>query len=377
MNRYSLGLCSVALAVLSAPLGCAVTPDDALETEEELVESTSQAITVSGLGHYCSGTWPGLGGWAFTSNTAGGDPCASITSTGGTVQRKGLYSASGVNRVVYRCNPPSYNWVGMYEGSGNGPLTAAYDAADGQSECIFTVSPVSIPIFDAPFSLSATYTHATGFDFAKAPYNTLNVTDFGQTGSTAATIVDWKGRDKSSGGFINGHDGHDWLMAKGTAIKAVADGTVVMARDWNSGYVGSDSPFQKEVAILHTVRGTAGSSYVEQFITYYAHLQSYSVVVGDTVTKGQQIGQSGNTGSSTTPHLHFGVIRVTNTADQLSETVTWSSPPVHSDGADQAIEPYGWGAPSGFDPWSWRGYPQGALSVALWNSGQAPSTGTW
>ncbi|WP_437306961.1 M23 family metallopeptidase [Sorangium sp. So ce388] len=374
-NRYSLGLCSVALAVLSAPLGCAVTPDDALGAEEELVESTSQAITVSGLKHYCSGTWPGLGGWAFTSGTA--DPCASITSTGGTVKRKGLYSASGVNRVVYRCNPPSYGWVGQYQGTGDAPLAAAYDAADGKSECIFTVSPVSLPIFDAPFSLSTTYSHATGFDFAKAPYDTLNVADFGQTGSTAATVVDWMGRDKSTG-FMNGHDGHDWFMARGTPIRAVADGVVVMARDWPSGATGSDSPDQKEVAIEHTVRGTAGSTYAERFVTYYAHFQSYSVEVGDVVSKGEQIGLSGNTGTSSGPHLHFSVIRKTNTANELSETISWFLPPAgHSNSADNTIEPYGWAAPEGFDPWSWRGYPDGALSVALWNSGQAPSTGTW
>lgn len=43
---------------------------------------------------------------------------------------------------------------------------------------------------------------------------------------------------------------------------------------------------------------------------FYAHLKPGSVVVqaGDTVTRGQQIGEAGNTGSSDGPHLHFHVM---------------------------------------------------------------------
>jgi murein DD-endopeptidase MepM/ murein hydrolase activator NlpD len=372
------------------------------ECQKVTPKPIAQCISAgSEYGTYCSATWPD-GRWSFTSDRAGGDACGSVVKNGATIQRKGLYKINDPNRVVVRCYPPDYGWVGLYEGVGNGPLTAAFNSASTPKVlpgCVFTVSPTSMPILDAPFPLDAKYNggpyvHVNGFNFARPPYNTLNVADFGQPGSAAEAIVDWMGRARTKGS----HDAHDWLIDRLTPIKAAARGKVVMARTYNCAdpafscpcgtktaacpnvVTGMDTTIQQEVAIEHTVlrRGVcSGSGYYEKFLTYYAHLTSFSVSVGQIVERGDQIGVSGNTGNSSDPHLHFGVVRLTNTASLLETTVNWLPPTKHNDGGDKVVEPFGWAPPKGFDPWAWKGYPVGALSPTLWRSGQALSTGDW
>lgn len=74
-------------------------------------------------------------------------------------------------------------------------------------------------------------------------------------------------------------------------VYAAESGVVVAASYW-SGYGNF-------IMIWHKSRG--------ELYTCYGHLSSYKVSSGDSVSRGQQIAVSGNTGISTGPHLHFEV----------------------------------------------------------------------
>ena len=104
-------------------------------------------------------------------------------------------------------------------------------------------------------------------------------------------------------GGSNNHLGLDFAVYYGDPIVAVLDGTVIAAYD--EGYFSKDN-------ILWTY-GTYVVIQHDGYRTYYAHLRTRNVSVGDKVKKGDVIGTSGNTGrintTSTGPyagtHLHF------------------------------------------------------------------------
>jgi murein DD-endopeptidase MepM/ murein hydrolase activator NlpD len=82
------------------------------------------------------------------------------------------------------------------------------------------------------------------------------------------------------------HTGIDVACPVGTDIIAVADGTIEKA-NWGASY------------------GTQLVQRVEGGWVIYAHLSKTLVKAGDKVVKGQHIAESGNTGNSSGPHLHF------------------------------------------------------------------------
>tara|TARA_B100001245_G_scaffold234308_1_gene219607 strand:+ start:19028 stop:22858 length:3831 start_codon:yes stop_codon:yes gene_type:complete len=91
------------------------------------------------------------------------------------------------------------------------------------------------------------------------------------------------------GGF---HRGMDFAAPTGTPIYAAHKGTVVKA--------GPASGFGNWIVIQHEVDG-------KRYDTVYGHMFSDGVLVsvGDTVNAGDQIGEVGNAGTSSGPHLHF------------------------------------------------------------------------
>ena len=83
------------------------------------------------------------------------------------------------------------------------------------------------------------------------------------------------------------HEGTDMAGAYGLPIYATADGVVVHA-GWDSGY-------GRLVKIKHEFG-------IE---TRYAHMSAIRVNVGDRVSRGDRIGDMGNSGRSTGTHLHY------------------------------------------------------------------------
>ncbi|SHL52172.1 Murein DD-endopeptidase MepM and murein hydrolase activator NlpD, contain LysM domain [Roseovarius marisflavi] len=83
------------------------------------------------------------------------------------------------------------------------------------------------------------------------------------------------------------HQGTDFAAAHGTPIHSTADGVVIHA-GWLSGY-GRLVKIQHEFGIE----------------TRYAHMSKIRVEVGQRVSRGQQIGDMGNSGRSTGTHLHY------------------------------------------------------------------------
>ncbi len=114
--------------------------------------------------------------------------------------------------------------------------------------------------------------------------------------------------------YYDGHNGWDYALNY-EPVLAAADGVVRLA--------GSDpnNPCFGQTILIDHLNG---------YTTRYAHLSQIYVSVGQTLSRGQLIAQSGNTGCSSGPHLHFGVYI----------TSSWT-----------AIDPWGWSGAPGADPW--------------------------
>lgn len=96
------------------------------------------------------------------------------------------------------------------------------------------------------------------------------------------------------------HNGIDLAASIGTPVRAARAGRVVHVENQPGNY-------GRFVIIRHD----------GGYQTLYAHLESYSVRVGQSVNQGQQIGSMGNTGRSTGSHLHFSVIKDGSFVDPL------------------------------------------------------------
>jgi murein DD-endopeptidase MepM/ murein hydrolase activator NlpD len=92
-------------------------------------------------------------------------------------------------------------------------------------------------------------------------------------------------------GALAMHEGIDFSAEVGSTVLAAAPGMVVRS-EW-------DHTFGNVVEIKHA----------ENFLTQYAHLNKRSVAANTLVQGGTTIGEVGNTGRSTGPHLHYEIFQ--------------------------------------------------------------------
>ena len=128
------------------------------------------------------------------------------------------------------------------------------------SEEVFSVLPTeeTVTVF-AGFSAPLTGRVSSGYGYRKDPFS----------------------------GQIKYHKGVDVAVEEGTDVKAISHGTVIVSK--------YDSVGGNYVIVDHG----------DEVESYYGHLQTRTVAVGDSVEQGQIIGLSGKTGKVTGPHLHF------------------------------------------------------------------------
>ena len=87
--------------------------------------------------------------------------------------------------------------------------------------------------------------------------------------------------------FTIGHEGLDFAAPRFAPVVATASGIVADA--------GWDSVYGNYIIIKHD----------ENYSTFYGHLQSIDINIGNKVSSGELIGTVGSTGRSTSPHLHY------------------------------------------------------------------------
>lgn len=155
------------------------------------------------------------------------------------------------------------------------------------------------------------------------------------------------------------HNGTDLGVSSGTPIVAVASGVVATTQNGcGPGYLGNTCGYSygNRVNLIVNVDGVV-------YGVVYAHLLGGSLRVSDTQTveAGQVIALSGNSGSSTGPHLHIEIIRFDET-EIIDALKKWGNSPNFGTGSASSSSrricesPWNYSAPCRIDPAKIFGY---------------------
>lgn len=188
--------------------------------------------------------------------------------------------------------------------------TSASDAADTTAAGSGRVQAASVPS-TAPEASAARDTFGVT-EAVIARVTTAIVSSVGEPTTTGVSFIPAPGpvlwpTDVSpliGRGVTDAHHGQDLLMAGGTPVHAIADGTVAVST--TAGSLGT------YVVVESSVAGHSVTS-------LYAHLESQSVAVGDVVTQGQTVGLVGSSGAATANLLYLRILQ----DGALCDTITY------------------------------------------------------
>lgn len=169
------------------------------------------------------------------------------------------------------------------------PDWAAFGGSAGfklTADAINANSMIELPIYDP--SVFGTQLAAVNWKASKTLVNQLITYPVPYMGKYETGSKEYEGS----------HLAVDVRMPTGTPIQSVANGRVVKVAESSSG-------FGKHIVIQHDNVPLADSNETVTLYSSYSHLDSIGVAKDQIVARGDTIGKSGNTGTSTAPHLHF------------------------------------------------------------------------
>jgi murein DD-endopeptidase MepM/ murein hydrolase activator NlpD len=173
---------------------------------------------------------------------------------------------------------------------------AGHAVVAGQSEQVLLALPAPSGNANIPFDFGYVIGEPGASHSAQRPYRLPFAT-------ARSFMVTQAPPDRVTHKDPSSYDAIDFAMPVGTAIHAAREGTVInVAYRFHRGGLNSQVADEANfVQILHEDGTTA----------IYAHLQMDTVRVrpGQAVRRGEYIANSGNTGFSGGPHLHFVVLR--------------------------------------------------------------------
>ena len=110
--------------------------------------------------------------------------------------------------------------------------------------------------------------------------------------------------DRNPAGILAAHHDYpawDYPIPAGTPVYAMHAGIVTFTSNYSGNCYANRNACIDLCGIGLSIRDTDGVDWI------YCHATRLDVALGDTVTTGQQIMTSGNTGHSSGPHLHLGI----------------------------------------------------------------------